>query len=60
MAEFWKEDANGLEKLKTIKLLNVTDYKKNFAEETPKLILSVELDPIGIINVPEAQLKITR
>lgn len=43
VVEFWKEDSSGLQLIKTVKLLNVTDYKKNekFEDSSPKLTISI-------------------
>jgi hypothetical protein len=51
-----------LELIKTISLNNVTSYKDNekFVNMTPKLVLSVQTDPLSIVNIDEAKLTVTR
>lgn len=60
--EFWKEDSQGLQLVKTVKLLNVSDYQLNekFADTNPKLVISVSTDPINVINVDEVKMTITK
>lgn len=60
--EFWKEDSTGLELVKTVKLLNVSSYKNNekFVDTTPKLVISVETDPLSIVNVAQAKMTINK
>lgn len=60
--EFWKEDAEGQQLIKTISLNNISNYKNNekFADATPKLMLSVQTDPLNIVTIDEAKLTITR
>lgn len=60
--EFWKEDDTGLELIKTVTLNNITSYKNNekFADMTPKLMLSVQTDPLTIVSIDEAKLTVTR
>ena len=62
LIEFWREDANGMELIKTVSLTNITNYKNNekFADMTPKLLLSVQTDPLTIVNIDEAKLTVTR
>lgn len=49
-----------VEKIKRINVLNVTEYKKDYPNENPKLSLSIKTNTINIVDIVEAKLNIVR
>ena len=60
LVSFWTEKDDEKTLIKTIRISNISDYRKTYPDASPKLSLSLRTNPVSVIDMVEARLAIVR